>query len=69
MVGHSQKLFRIVLSGKFPLHAKKQMIFSDFQQTQFGGWPWDRHDQVHAKDAGRFAKYRDGREERPENAG
>ena len=45
------------------------MIFYDFQQTQFGGWPWERHDQVHGKEAGRFAKYRDGREERPENEG
>jgi len=37
----------------------------DYQQTQFGGWPWPRHDNVHNRDEGRFAKYADGKEERP----
>lgn len=35
----------------------------DYQQTQFGGWPWPKHDQVHDKSKGRFALHADGREE------
>ena len=40
-----------------------QQTFQDYQQTQFGGWPWPRPDQVHDRDKGRFAKYADGTEE------
>ncbi len=40
-----------------------QKAISDYQRTQFGGWPWPRHDQVHDKDKGRFALHADGREE------
>jgi len=40
-----------------------QQAFEDFRSTQFGGWPWDRHDPVHPADQGRFAKYSDGSEE------
>ena len=35
----------------------------EFQQTEFGGWPWPRHDQVHDKGRGRFALHADGKEE------
>jgi len=40
-----------------------QQAFDDYRKTQFGGWPWTRHDNVHAREKGRFAKYSDGREE------
>jgi redox-sensitive bicupin YhaK (pirin superfamily) len=33
----------------------------EYQQTQFGGWPYERNDYVHPKEKGRFAKYSDGR--------
>ena len=39
--------------------------FSDYQQTQFGGWPWPSDAPVHARDAGRFARHADGRVEQP----
>ncbi len=29
----------------------------DFQTTSFGGWPWPRHDHVHPREKGRFARY------------
>ncbi|MDC1067664.1 pirin family protein [Candidatus Kapabacteria bacterium] len=35
----------------------------EYQQTEFGGWPFDRSDYVHAKEKGRFAKYSDGSSE------
>jgi redox-sensitive bicupin YhaK (pirin superfamily) len=41
-----------------------QQAFTDYQRTQFGGWPWSRPDQVHDKNNGRFAIHADGREER-----
>lgn len=37
----------------------------DYRTTQFGSWPWDDYDNVHAADKGRFAKYADGREGKP----
>jgi hypothetical protein len=40
--------------------------FADFQQTQFGGWPWRSDDPVHPRDEGRFAIHADGRREQPE---
>ncbi|MBJ7537520.1 pirin family protein [Marinomonas transparens] len=39
--------------------AELQQAFSDYQRTQFGGWPWPRHDQVHDRSKDRFAEYAD----------
>ncbi|PHN06077.1 pirin family protein [Flavilitoribacter nigricans] len=38
-----------------------QQAFRNYQQDQFGGWPWSRADQTHGPDRGRFAKYADGK--------
>jgi quercetin 2,3-dioxygenase len=46
--------------------AELQQAFTDYQRTQFGGWPWPADDPVHAPDAGRFAKHIDGRTEKAE---
>jgi redox-sensitive bicupin YhaK (pirin superfamily) len=53
--------------GPFVMNTRDQLeqTFKDYQRTQFGGWPWPSDAPVHAKDAGRFAKFPDGREERP----
>lgn len=45
--------------------AEIQRAISDFRRTQFGGWPWPSYDNVHGHDKGRFARYSDGREEKP----
>jgi redox-sensitive bicupin YhaK (pirin superfamily) len=42
-----------------------QETFRDYQDSQFGGWPWPRPDMVHPAEKGRFALYTDGSEEFP----
>jgi redox-sensitive bicupin YhaK (pirin superfamily) len=51
--------------GPFVMNSQQELreAFDDYQQTEFGGWPWERHDQVHSRDTGRFARYSDGRTE------
>ncbi len=53
--------------GPFVMNTQDEIrqAYADYQSTRFGGWPWDRPDPVHPKDQGRFAKYSDGRFERP----
>jgi quercetin 2,3-dioxygenase len=43
--------------------AEIQQAYMEYQQTQFGGWPWPTYDNVHPREKGRFAKYPDGRVE------
>lgn len=43
--------------------AEIQKTISDYRKTQFGGWPWPRHDMVHDRPMGRFARYASGKEE------
>jgi len=51
--------------GPFVMNSRQeiQQAFADDRETQFGGWPWPRPDQVHERNRGRFARYADGREE------
>ncbi len=53
--------------GPFVMNTQTEIrqAISDFHRTQFGGWPWIRHDNVHAKEVGRFARYSDGQIEYP----
>jgi len=55
----------VVQHGPFVMNtnAEIQQAFYDYRKTQFGGWPWDRSDNVHPRERGRFARYDDGREE------
>jgi redox-sensitive bicupin YhaK (pirin superfamily) len=55
----------VVQHGPFVMNTATeiQQAFSDYRNTQFGGWPWPRYDNVHSREMGRFARYSDGREE------
>jgi quercetin 2,3-dioxygenase len=56
----------IVQHGPFVMNTPDEIrqTFSDYRQTQFGGWPWPSLEPDHGKRA-RFARYADGREETP----
>ena len=43
--------------------AEIQEAMNEFQQTEFGGWPWASHDHVHSRERGRFAIHANGVEE------
>lgn len=55
----------VVQYGPFVMNSKAEIeeTFNDFNRTQFGGWPWPNHENVHPREKGKFAKYPDGREE------
>ena len=55
----------VVQYGPFVMNTKAEIqeAFLDYQQTQFGGWPWPKHEQAHDRNKGRFALYADGTEE------
>ena len=56
-----------VQHGPFVANSQQEImqIMQEYRSTQFGGWPWHKQEQVHAKDKGRFALYPDGQEQRP----
>ncbi len=55
----------VVQYGPFVMNTEDEIrdAYSDYRKTQFGGWPWPKHEQVHEQSLGRFAKHSDGREE------
>lgn len=52
----------VVQYGPFVMNSEEeiQRTYQEFRSTQFGGWPWPSHAQVHSREQGRFAKYADG---------
>lgn len=52
----------VIQYGPFVMNTKQEIhdAFEEYHKTQFGGWPWPKSDQVHARDKQRFAKYADG---------
>lgn len=57
----------IVQYGPFVMNSRAQIAqtIDDYQRTQFGGWSWERRDMIHGSKIERFAKYPDGKIERP----
>ncbi|MES1205714.1 MAG: pirin family protein [Pseudomonadota bacterium] len=57
----------VVQRGPFVMNSADEIrqAFADYQRTQFGGWPWKSSDPVHGREGGRFARYINGRVERP----
>jgi quercetin 2,3-dioxygenase len=55
----------VIQYGPFVMNTKEEIhqAFADYHQTQFGGWPWSRYDQVHDIAKTRFARHADGSEE------
>ncbi len=59
----------VVQYGPFVMNTKQEIqdAFTEYHQTQFGGWPWERYDMVHDPKIGRFARHSDGKEEYKES--
>lgn len=57
----------VVQYGPFVMNTKEeiQQTMIDYQATRFGGWNWSREDMIHGPGVERFAKYPDGRIEKP----
>lgn len=54
---------QVVQYGPFVMNSKEEIkqAFEDYHQTQFGGWPWPKYDQVHDRNKQRFALHADGK--------
>lgn len=57
----------VVQYGPFVMNTEDEIrqTIADYQRSQFGGWPWGQDDMVHGPELVRFAKYPDGRVEKP----
>ena len=54
--------------GPFVMNTQSEIrqAYSDYQKTQFGGWPWPNNEPTHGSETGRFARHARGKEERPD---
>jgi quercetin 2,3-dioxygenase len=53
--------------GPFVMNTQSEIrqAVTDYQRTQFGGWPWKDNAPVHGSESARFAKHPDGKVENP----
>jgi redox-sensitive bicupin YhaK (pirin superfamily) len=58
----------VAQEGPFVMNTRGelQQAFTEYRRTGFGGWPWSTLQPVHAREESRFARYPDGRIERPD---
>lgn len=57
----------VVQYGPFVMNSQHEIqeTIREYRITEFGGWPWEDEDQIHAREQGRFAKYADGTVDKP----
>lgn len=57
----------VVNYGPFVMNTQQEIAqaMQDYRRTQFGGWKFGDSAPVHGRETPRFARYPDGREERP----
>jgi len=53
--------------GPFVMNEQNEINqkINEFRLTFFGGWPWSKNDHVHSSELDRFAKYPDGKTQKP----
>jgi len=56
---------KVVQYGPFVMNTENEIqeAYRDYQRTQFGGWPWPKHEFAHNRQKGRFALHANGKEE------
>lgn len=57
----------VVQYGPFVMNTDEEIqnAIKDYRTSEFGGWPWPEDENVHPREATRFAKYSDGSIEYP----
>lgn len=55
----------VVQQGPFVMNTQEEIYdtIREYQQTQFGGWPWPQNEFVHPREEGRFALHANGEKE------